>query len=133
MTQPPMGPPPMASAPMGPPPSGRPRPVMSRGRLIVGGIIVVGLIIAAIIGHAIESKSSIAVGDCVQTTPSVTSGWDITKVSCNQQYGLGTSTYQVQTVLDGSNQTCYGDSETTFNDDPAGKTYCLVPWMGPNQ
>jgi hypothetical protein len=117
------------------PPGGRPPVTANPRRLIIVGVIVVGFIIAAVIGHAIAggSGSGIATGDCVETSPSVTSGWDITKVSCNQQYNLGSSVYQVQSVLNGSGQSCYGDSETTFNDDPANKTYCLLPWLGPNE
>jgi len=123
--------------PPGPPSAaGRPPVTASTKRLIVTGVVVVGLIVAAVIGHAIASGSSIAVGDCVQTSPSVTSGWDIKKVDCNQQFGIGDSVYKVDTVLDGSNQSCTGElagSETTFNDDPANKTYCLLPWLGPNE
>lgn len=120
--------------PAGPPPSSGQSWVQRNPRgILVIGIVVVLLIVAAIIGKAIASHDSIAVGDCVQTSPSVTTGWDIKKVDCSQQYNLGSSTYKVDSVLDGSSASCYGSDETTFNDDPAGKTYCLSPWLGPNE
>lgn len=120
--------------PGGPPPAGAKSWMQRNPRAVIGiCAAVVGLIIAAIIGHAIASGSSIAVGDCVRTSPSVTSGWDIKKVDCNQQYGLGSSVYKVDTMLGGSGSSCFGSDETTFNDEPANKTYCLSDWLGPNE
>jgi len=80
--------------------------------------------VAAIIGHAISSGSSIAVGDCVVTNPNVLTGWDIKKVACSSNPGPALVVQKVLSVQDGSNGQCdYG--LTTFQDDPAGKTYCL--------
>ena len=93
-------------------------------KLIISGVLVALVIVAAIIGHAISSGSSIAVGDCVVTNPNVLTGWDIKKVACNSSPGTALVVQKVVSVQDGSNGQCdYG--LTTFQDDPAGKTYCL--------
>ena|SRR6266567_5160021 len=93
-------------------------------KLIISGVVVALVIVAAIIGHAISSGSSIAVGDCVVTNPNVLTGWDIKKVACSSNPGPALMVQKVVSVQDGSNGQCdYG--LTTFQDDPAGKTYCL--------
>jgi hypothetical protein len=93
-------------------------------KLIIGGLVVVLIIVAAIIGHAIASSNSIAVGDCVVTNPDVLTGWDIKKVDCTSNPGTALAVQKVVSVEDGSSGGCdYG--LTTFQDDPAGKTYCL--------
>lgn len=93
-------------------------------KLILSGVVVVLVILAAIIGHAISSGSSIAEGDCVVTNPNVLTGWDIKKVACSSNPGTALVVQKVVSVQDGSNGQCdYG--LTTFQDDPAGKTYCL--------
>ncbi len=93
-------------------------------KLIISAVVVALVIVAAIIGHAISSGSSIAVGDCVATNPNVLTSWDIKKVACNSNPGTALVVQKVVSVQDGSNGQCdYG--LTTFQDDPAGKTYCL--------
>jgi hypothetical protein len=93
-------------------------------KLIVGGLVVILVIVAAVIGHAIASSDSIAVGDCVVTNPSAITGWDIKKVACNSSPGSALIVQKVVSVQSGSNGQCdYG--LTTFQDDPANKTYCL--------
>jgi hypothetical protein len=100
-----------------------PAPVSPR-KLIIGGLVVVLVIVAAVIGHAIASSDSIAVGDCVVTNPNPLTGWDIKKVACNSTPGTALAVQKVVSVHDGSNGQCdYG--LTTFQDDPASKTYCL--------
>lgn len=102
----------------------RPGGAMPPRRLIVSGVVVVLVIVAAVIGHAIASGSSIAVGDCVITNPNVLTGWDIKKVACSSNPGTALVVQKVESVLPGSNGQCdFG--LTTFQDDPAGKTYCL--------
>jgi hypothetical protein len=92
-------------------------------KLIISAVVVALVIVAAIIGHAISSGSSIAVGDCVVANPNVLTGWDIKKIACNSEPGTAL-VQKVVSVQDGSNGQCdYG--LTTFQDDPAGKTYCL--------
>lgn len=108
------------------PPQAAARPVVSVSprKLIVGGLVVVLVIVAAVIGHAIASSNSIAVGDCVVTNPNPLTGWDIKKVACNSNPGTALVVQKVVSVQDGSNGQCdYG--LTTFQDDPASKTYCL--------
>jgi hypothetical protein len=93
-------------------------------KLIISAVVVALVIVSAIIGHAISSGSSIALGDCVVTNPNVLTGWDIKKVACNSNPGTALVVQKVVSVRDGSNGQCdYG--LTTFQDDPAGKTYCL--------
>lgn len=109
------------------PPQAAARPAgdsVSPRKLIIGGLLVVLVIVAAVIGHAIASSNSIAVGDCVVTNPNVLTGWDIKKVACNSNPGTALVVQKVVSVQDGSNGQCdYG--LTTFQDDPASKTYCL--------
>ena len=82
------------------------------------------IIVAAIIGHSISSANSIAVGDCVVTNPNALTGWDIKKVGCNSNPGTALVIQRVVSEQDTSNGQCdYG--LTTFQDDPANKTYCL--------
>ena|SRR5215467_6798953 len=101
-----------------------PAATVSPRKLIIGGLVVVLVIVAAVIGHAISSSNSIAVGDCVVTNPNVLTGWDIKKVACNSNPGTALVVQKVVSVQDGTNSQCdYG--LTTFQDDPAGKTYCL--------
>jgi hypothetical protein len=90
----------------------------------VAGVIVILLIVAAIIGHAVASGSSIAVGDCVVTTPSITTGWDIKKVACDSNPGSALMIQKVVSVQSGTNGQC-DPGLTTFQDDPANETYCL--------
>lgn len=100
-------------------------------RLIVIGIIVAFVIVAAIIGHAVSSSQSIAVGDCVKTTPIGVDNWSISKVACPASPNPLSLTQKVTEVLNGSNANCYnGIDATTFNDEPANKTYCLEPYLG---
>ena len=93
-------------------------------KLITAGVIAVLVIVAAIIGHAIASSDSIAVGDCVVTNPAVLTGWDIKKVACNSNPGSGLEVQQVESVQNGSDGQC-DVGLTTFQDQPASKTYCL--------
>lgn len=93
-------------------------------KLIIGGIIVVLVIVAAVIGHTIASSNSIAVGDCVVTNPNVLTGWDIKKVACNSSPGSALVVQKVVSVQNTSNGQC-DLGLTTFQDDPANKTYCL--------
>jgi hypothetical protein len=113
------------------PPQAPVRPVgpASPRKLVVGGLVVVLVIVAAIIGHAIASSNSIAVGDCVVTNPNLLTGWDIKKVACNSNPGLGLVVQKVVSVQSGSNGQCY-DGLTTFEDDPANATYCLSDYFG---
>jgi hypothetical protein len=97
---------------------------VSPRKLIIGGLVVVLVIVAAVIGHGIASSNSIAVGDCVVTNPNVLTGWDIKKVACTSNPGTALVVQKVVSVEDRSGGGCdYG--LTTFQDDPAGKTYCL--------
>lgn len=105
----------------------RPAMTTSPRKLIVAGIIVVLVIVAAIIGHAVASGSSIATGDCVVTNPNPLTGWDIKKVACNSSPGASLVVQKVVSVQSGSNGQC-DLGLTTFQDDPAGKTYCLVDY-----
>jgi len=102
----------------------RPNSTIPPVKLIIGGVIVLVLIVAAIIGHGIASGSSIAVGDCVVTNPNVLTQWDIKKVACNSNPSSALMVQKVVSVQDGSDGEC-GFGMTTFQDDPAGKTYCL--------
>ena len=92
-------------------------------RHIVTGLIGVVVIISAIIGHSIASGSSIKAGDCVITNPNAITEWDIKKVDCSSPPQA--EYYQVMSVQGGSNGDC-GADYTTFNDDPANRTYCLA-------
>jgi len=102
----------------------RPTPAIPPVKLIIGGVIVLVVIAAAIIGHRITSASSIAVGDCVVTTPNALTEWDIKKVACNSDPGSALMVQKVVSVQDGSDGRC-SFGLTTFRDDPASKTYCL--------
>lgn len=101
-----------------------PRPAIPLRKLVIAGVVVVLAIVAAVIGHAIASSNSIAAGDCVVTNPSVLTGWDIKKVACNANPGSALVVQRVVSVQAGSNGQCELGL-TTFQDDPAGKTYCL--------
>lgn len=90
---------------------------------IVTGLIGIVVIISAIIGHGIASGSTIKAGDCVVTNPNALTEWDIKKVDCSSPSQA--DYYQVASVQSGSNGDC-GTGYTTFNDDPANKTYCLA-------
>ncbi len=115
-------PPQPAAAPAAPP--SRPGSGAPPRKALVAGVIVILLIIAAIIGHAVASGSSIAVGDCVVTTPSVATGWDIKKVACDSNPGSALMIQKVVSVQSGPNGQC-DLGLTTFQDDPANETYCL--------
>jgi hypothetical protein len=102
----------------------RPTPAIPPVKFIIGGVIVLVVIVAAIIGHRITSASSIAVGDCVVTSPNALTEWDIKKVACNSDPGSALMVQKVVSVQDGSDGQC-SFGLTTFRDDPASKTYCL--------
>jgi hypothetical protein len=103
----------------------RPTVTVPPRKLIVAGVVVLLVIIAAVIGHAVASSNSIAVGDCVVTNPNVLTGWDIKKVACGSNPGAALLVQKVESVQDTSNGQC-DLGLTTFQDDPAGKTYCLA-------
>lgn len=94
-------------------------------KLIIGGVIGILVVVAAIIGHAVSSGSSIGVGDCVVTNPNVLTGWDIKKVGCNSNPGSSLVVQKVESIQNDQNGQC-DSGLTTFQDDPAGKTYCLA-------
>jgi hypothetical protein len=98
-----------------------------RRRLIATVIVAALLAVAAIIGHALANGSSISVGDCVVTNPNVLTGWDIKKVACNSNPGSSLVVRKVVSVQGSSNDEC-SPGLTTFQDDPAGKTYCLTDY-----
>lgn len=102
---------------------------MSPRALIVTGVAIVLLIVAALIGHAISSSDTISAGDCVQTSPSALSGWDIKKVSCGSGPDGAFTVQKVASVIKGTNGDC-GYGYTTFEDDPNSQTYCLTPYLG---
>ena len=52
-------------------------------------------------------------------------GWDIKKVACTSDPGTALAVQKVESVIDGSDGAC-SLGLTTFQDDPAGKTYCLA-------
>lgn len=104
--------------------AGRPAATIPPRKLIIGGLIVVLVIVAAIIGHAIARSDSIVAGDCVVTNPNPLTGWDIKKVACNSNPGTALVVQKVVSVQDGSSSQC-DLGLTTFQDDPANKTYCL--------
>lgn len=110
-----------------PPPSRNPAGSVPPIRLVIGSLVVVFIIVAAIVGHAIASGSSIAAGDCVVTNANVLTGWDIKKVACNANPRTALAVQKVVSVQNGSNGEC-GFPLTTFQDDPAGKTYCLTDY-----
>lgn len=102
----------------------RPGSAVAVRKLIIG-VVVLGLVIAAaVIGHALVSANSIAVGDCVVTNPNPITGWDIKKVGCGSNPGTAFTVQRVVSVQNGSNGQC-DLGLTTFQDQPAGKTYCL--------
>jgi hypothetical protein len=70
-------------------------------KLIISAVVVALVIVAAIISHAISSGGSIAVGDCVVTSPNVLSGWDIKKVACNSDPGTALTVQKVVSVQSG--------------------------------
>lgn len=106
-------------------PIARPAVTVPPRKLIVAGVVVLLVIIAAVIGHAVASSNSIAVGDCVVTNPNVLTGWDIKKVGCGSNPGSALLVQRVESVQDTSDGQC-DLGLTTFQDDPAGKTYCLA-------
>jgi hypothetical protein len=93
-------------------------------KLFTGDLGVVLVIVAAIIGHAVASSNFITIGDCVVTNPNPLTGWDNKKVACNANPGSALVVQKVVSMQDGSNGQC-GYGLTTFQDDPANKTYCL--------
>lgn len=114
----------LASDPYQPAISGRPASPIPARKVLVAGVIVILLIIVAVVGRMVASASTISVGDCVVTNPSVLTGWDIKKVDCNFNPGSGLILQKVVSVQNGSDGQCeFG--LTTFRDDPKGKTYCL--------
>ena len=93
-------------------------------RLIVVGVVFSLIVIAAVIGHAIASSDSIALGDCVVTSPNLATGWNIKKIACNSNPRSGLVIQKVVSVQNGANGQC-NLGLNTFQDDSAGKTYCL--------
>jgi hypothetical protein len=91
----------------------------------VAGVVLVLVIVAAIIGHAVASGDSIVAGDCVVTNPNLLTGWDIKQVACNSNPGSTEVVQQVVSVQSGSDGQC-DLGLTTFQDQPAGQTYCLT-------
>lgn len=117
--------PPAQAQPTSDQPVSRPATAVTPRKIIVVGILAVLVIVAAIIGHAIASSNSIAVGDCVMTNPNVMTGWDIKKTTCGATNGTALDVQKVVSVQSGTNGQCEAGL-TTFEDDPAGKTYCLT-------
>ncbi|MGE5289478.1 MAG: hypothetical protein ACM3ML_20220 [Micromonosporaceae bacterium] len=64
-----------------------------------------------------------SVGDCVTTETDATGNSTMTKVSCGKPPTA--FIYKVVEVISNADGICGGDSDTTFSDQPAGKTYCL--------
>jgi hypothetical protein len=108
-------------------PATRPATSVPPRNLVIGGVIAILVIIAAVIGHAIASSDSISAGDCVVTNPNPLTGWDIKKVACDSSPGSGLMVQKVESVQNGSNGQC-DLGLTTFEDDPASKTYCLADY-----
>jgi hypothetical protein len=117
--------PPAQAQPASDQPVSRPTTVVTPRKIIVAGVLAVLVIVAAIIGHAIASSSSIAVGNCVVTNPNVMTGWDIKKTTCGAANGTALDVQKVVSVQSGTDGQCEAGL-TTFEDDPAGKTYCLT-------
>ena len=114
----------LASDPYQPAISGRPASSIPARKVLVAGVIVILLIIVAVVGRTVTSASTISIGDCVVTNPSVLTGWDIKKAGCNSNPGTGLILQKVVSVQKGSDGQCELGL-TTFQDDPKGKTYCL--------
>jgi hypothetical protein len=91
-------------------------------------LVALAVIAVAIVGHAVASSDSIAVGDCVVTNPDVLTDWDIKKVACNSNPDSDLTVQKVVSVESGSDGEC-DLGLTTFQDDPAGKTYCLNGYL----
>ncbi|HEX4258553.1 MAG TPA: hypothetical protein VH089_25935 [Streptosporangiaceae bacterium] len=117
--------PPAQAQPASGQPVSRPATAVTPQKIIVAGVLAVLVIVAAIIGHAIASSSSIAVGDCVMTNPNVMTGWEIKKTTCGATNGTALDVQKVVSVQSGPDGQCEAGL-TTFEDDPAGKTYCLT-------
>lgn len=117
--------PPTPAQPASNQPASRPATAMTPQKIIIAGALAVLVIVAAIIGHAIASGSSIAAGDCVVTNPNVMTGWDIKKTTCGATNGTALDVQKVISVQSGPDGQCEA-GQTTFEDDPAGKTYCLT-------
>jgi len=96
-------------------------------RYKVGAVAVaVVLVLLAIVGHAIGG-GGIKAGDCVTTfTDPLNDNSHIFEASCSSPPALY---YRVLQVQDSTGGNCLvGD--TTFQDDPANKTYCLESASG---
>jgi hypothetical protein len=117
--------PPTQAQPASAQPVSRPAMAVTPGKIIVAGVLAVLVVVAAVIGHAVASSSSIAVGDCVVTNPNVMTGWDIKKTACGATNGTAFEMQKVVSVQSGPDGQCEAGL-TTFEDDPAGKTYCLT-------
>lgn len=91
----------------------------------MAAVVIVLVIVAAIIGRAVASGDSIVVGDCVVTNPNLLSGWDIKQVACDSNPGSTEVVQKVVSVQTGSDGQC-DLGLTTFQDQPAGQTYCLT-------
>ena len=91
---------------------------------VIGAAVAV--ILLAIIGHTIGG-GGIKAGDCVTTfTDPLNDNSHIFKASCsNPPAGY----YKVLQVQDGTNGYC-AIGDTTFQDDPADKIYCLEAMSG---
>lgn len=84
------------------------------------------LILLAVIGHVIGG-GGIKVGDCVTTiTNPLDDNSHIFEASCSNPPA---SYYKVLQVENGTDGYC-AVGDTTFQDDPAGKTYCLETISG---
>lgn len=104
---------------------------VSPRKLILAGVILAIVILTAVIGHTIASRNSISIGDCVVTSPSLTSDWDVKKVACSSTPGIDQQVQKVVAVQNDSNGQCELGL-TTFQDDPDGKTYCLSSYTWGN-
>lgn len=92
---------------------------------IIGAAVI--LILLAVVGHVVGG-GGIKAGDCVTTfTDPLNDNSHIYKASCSkppaQLY------YKVLQVQDSTGGECI-EGDTTFQDDPANKTYCLEAVVG---
>jgi hypothetical protein len=88
--------------------------------------VAVALVLLAIVGHAIGG-GGIKAGDCVTTfTDPLNDNSHIFKASCSSPPAFY---YRVLQVQDSTGGNCLA-GDTTFQDDPANKTYCLAAASG---
>ena len=99
--------------------------IPTRYRLGVIGAAA-ALLLLAIVGHAIGG-GGIKAGDCVTTfTNPLNNNSHIFEASCSNPPA---NYYKVLQVQDGANGYC-AIGDTTFQDDPADRTYCLESMSG---